>query len=94
MPQITQKIESEVTIVCMKWNHLFEARLKKKKLKDKPAALNHSKGTKILINNNLSKNMKSLARNARLLKSEGLIADCWFFNAAVRLKFIDLESYP
>ena len=70
----------------MKWNHLFEARLKKKKLKDVPAALDLPEGTKIIINDNLSKNMKSLAYNARQLKSKELIADCWFFNAAVRLQ--------
>ena len=83
------KSNPKVTIVRMKRNHLFEARLKKKKLKDVPAALNLPEGTKIFLNDNLSKNMKSLAYNARLLKSEGLIADCWFFNAAVRLKLND-----
>ena len=47
------KSNPKVTIVRMKRNHLFEARLKKKKLKDVPAALNLPEGTKIFINDKL-----------------------------------------
>lgn len=89
--RIKSKTSPFPTIVRMKRNLVDEVKTKenKKKLSTVAATLELPEGTKIFINENLSRNMKSLSYNARLLKREGLIADTWFANAAVRIKKID-----
>jgi hypothetical protein len=44
------------------------------------------RGTKLFINDHQSPNMRTLSYNARMLKRDGLVAETWFSNAAVRIK--------
>ena len=88
--RLHSKKDPKPVILRMKRNLLDEARKNRAKLKDIASAVEEiPPGTKIYLNENLSPNMKSLAYNARLLKKDGVIADTWFANAAVRLKCLN-----
>ena len=89
--RLKSKASPYPTIVGLKRNLVDEVKRKenKKKLASVTTALGLPEGTKIFINENQSRNMKSLSYNARLLKREGLISDTWFSNAAVRVKKLD-----
>ena len=74
------------TIVRLKRNVIDKLKLNAKKLKGVDEALNFRPGTKIFINDNQSPSMRILSKNARSLKSKGIIDDTWYSNAAVRVK--------
>ena len=89
--RLKSKVSPYPTIVRLKRNLVDDVKRKenKKKLATVTTALGLPEGTKLYINENQSKNMKSLSYNARLLKRDGLISDTWFSNAAVRVKKLD-----
>ena len=74
------------TIVRMKRNIVDSLKKNSWKLKGAAEALNFPPGCKIFINDNLSPVMRKLSNNARCLKTDGVIEDTWFSNAAVRVK--------
>jgi hypothetical protein len=86
--RLFSKSSPKPTIVRLKRNLIDEIRTAdaKTKLKDVPLKMGYPQGTKLYINDNQSPTMRTLSYNARLLKSEGLIAETWFSNAAVRIK--------
>lgn len=86
--RLFSKSTPKPTIVRLKRNIIQELRSKEAKTKLKAVAdrMGFPRGTKIYVNDNLSPNMRSLAYNARVLKSHKLIAETWFSNAAVRIK--------
>ena len=86
--RLYSKSSPKPTIVRLKRNIIEELKSKeaRRKLKDIAAKMNFPRGTQIFLNDNQSPSMRSLSYNARLLKSNNIIFDTWFSNAAIRIK--------
>lgn len=86
--RLYSKTTPKPTIVRLRRNFIDELKTKdaKTKLKDVGVKMGYPRGTKIYVNDNQSPKMKNLSFNARLLKQDGVIAETWFSNAAVRIK--------
>ena len=92
--RLFSKKSPKPTIVRIKRNLIDEIKSKdnKEKIKEIPTKLGFPNGTRIFFNDNQSPNMKELAFNARLLKTQGKISDTWFSNAAVRIRCFDEDK--